>query len=234
MNGRRLAAAAVGAVLVGAIALAVMPQLPLGGSGFRDWLVEVTDSQDADRGWHLVANWVRDDAYGGDLEAYLADVEAADWSLLHLDTPVDAWADEGFVEVRVNLLSDPATVPRFLLARHIVHGVCNSGGRPLAIGAYENRRPFSGDGFAAGGLTGSQTRCNAAFNSGDGSRARLASVPLRTDVLLRRHGQCGTPSGNDGVGAVGPRPDEQHRITRGDARNLVLDAEEVRVQHRAV
>ena len=154
MTGRRYAAAAVTVILVGAVALAVMPRLSLGGSGFRGWLVEVTDSQDADRGWHLVADWVRDEAYGGDLDSYLADVEAADWSVLHLDTPVDAWSDDGFVEVRANLLSDPDTVPKFLLARRIVHGVCNPGGRPGGIGAYENRRPFSSDGFAAGGLTG--------------------------------------------------------------------------------
>lgn len=163
MSGRRLAAAVVAAILLGAGVVAVMPQLSLGGSGFRDWLAEVSDEQDADRGWHLVADWVREDTYGGDLDAYLADVTAADWDALRLETPIDAWSDDGFVEVTANLLSAPDTVPQFLLARHIVHGTCSPGGRPVGIGAYENRRPFRTDGFGAGGLTGSQTRCNAAF-----------------------------------------------------------------------
>lgn len=95
-------------------------------------------------------------------DAYLAEVTTAEWASLDLGPALDVWSDDSFVRVEAELRSDPTTVPAFLLDRRIVHGVCE-GGQPIAIGVYEDRRPFQGGAFGGGGLTGGQRRCNAAF-----------------------------------------------------------------------
>ncbi len=145
-------------VIIGAVAASGEVGQP---GGFRSWLTDVR-SGDGDRGWSHLGDGIRN-AYDGDLDAYRADVTAVDWSLLRLGPPVDVWRDDGFVRVEAPLLSPPHTVPRFLIERRIVHGVCDQGGRPIGIGVYEDRRPFAWNRFEAGGVTGGQARCNAAF-----------------------------------------------------------------------
>jgi hypothetical protein len=54
-------------------------------------------------------------------------------------------------------------VPRFLLERGIVHGICD-GEAPVAIAVYEDRRLFAGGRLDLSGEPGSQARCNDAFH----------------------------------------------------------------------
>ena len=152
--------AVVAVALVGlAVAAALVASRP-NPSGFRARIAEFRDGDD-DWGWeHHGAE--AHDAYNSDRGAYVADMRAADWTVLVLGPPVDVWSDDGFVSVVSELQSSPATVPRFLLDRRIVHGVCHDG-RPIGIGAYDDRRLFEDGVFNGGGLTGGQRRCNAAF-----------------------------------------------------------------------
>lgn len=146
-----------------AVSSAVRPRAGLAG-----WVLEVRGA-DEDRGWDLVGDDVRD-AYGGDRAAYLADVAAADWIALELGPTVEVWERDGFAMLEAAVRSSPDTVPAFLFERRIVHGVCDQGGYPTGIGAFEDRRPFAGRQFVGGGLTGSQARCNAAFSDPRGRR----------------------------------------------------------------
>lgn len=147
------------AIAVVVVAAAIVVGWPQPG-GLRAWLAEVRDG-DADWGWELLGPAAQA-AYRNDPAAYAADAARADWAGLDLGPAEDTWSDDGFVHVRAELRSDPAWVPAFLFERRIVHGVCD-GRRPVAIGAYEDRRPFQGGAFGGGGLTGGQVDCNAAF-----------------------------------------------------------------------
>lgn len=154
-----LASVVLAAVLAGLVALFPEP------GGLRGWIAEVRD-RDNDWGWdHLSAEAQR--TYGGGRSAYNADMAAADWAALDLGEPRDVWSDDGFVQVEAELRSNPTTVPAFLLERRIVHGVCD-GREPTAIGVYEDHRPFQSHKFSGGGLSGGQTRCNAAFTDAGG------------------------------------------------------------------
>lgn len=143
-------------VLVAVGIVAAWPQ----PAGLRAWIAEVRDEDD-DWGWDLLGAEAQAE-YRGDQDAYLADMIAADWEALDLGPATDVWSDDGFFHVQAELQSDPTTVPAFLFDRRIVHGVCD-GHRPVAIGVYEDRRPFQGNAFGGGGLSGGQRRCNAAF-----------------------------------------------------------------------
>ena len=147
------------AIVLVVIAAAIVAAWPQAG-GFRAWLSEVRDGDD-DWGWDLLGAEAQAEYQGGQ-DAYLADMTAADWQGLDLGPAMDVWSDDGFVLVQAELRSDATTVPAFLLDRRIVHGVCD-GRRPIAIGVYEDRRPFQGSAFGGGGLTGGQRRCNAAL-----------------------------------------------------------------------
>ena len=150
---------AVVLVVVAAALVAAWPQ----PRGFGAWITEVRDGDD-DWGWDLLGAEAQG-AYDGNRGAYVADMSEADWAALDLGSPVDVWSDDGFVRVEAELQSDPTAVPVFLLDRRIVHGVCD-GRQPIAIGVFEDRRPFQGGAFGGGGLTGGQRQCNAAFTDG--------------------------------------------------------------------
>lgn len=147
------------AIVLVVVAAAIVLAWPQPG-GFRIWLAEVRDGDD-DWGWDLLAAETQRE-YRNDPDAYLADVAAADWARLDLGPAVEMWADGGFVRVQAELRSDPTTVPAFLFDRRIVHGVCDSR-QPIAIGVYEDRRPFQAGAFGGGGVTGSQRQCQGAF-----------------------------------------------------------------------
>ena len=109
----------------------------------------------ADRGWQYIAGG----DYGGDKAAYIRDAEAADWSSLRWsDARVLAETDDSFA-AQVTLDSSPASVPDFLIARHILAGVCRDG-EPVGLGAWYS----SEDGrLAANKVVPAQSDCNAAF-----------------------------------------------------------------------
>ena len=93
MSSRTIVAAI--AILVGVAAVAILPQLLPGGSGFRAWLAEVVDEQDADRGWARLDDSVREHGYAGDHGAYLAEVSEEDWGALLLTAPVTSGTTMG-------------------------------------------------------------------------------------------------------------------------------------------
>ena len=133
-------------------------------TGVRGWYDEVTDG-DADSGWDRLSERTRED-YPGGRGRYEDDVALADWSALSLGPFVDVFSDDGFTRVEAELLSAPDTVPQFLFYRRLVNGVCENG-RPSGISVYESRWPFNIGQFAAGGQTGGQRACDAAFRSVD-------------------------------------------------------------------
>lgn len=155
----RAPAGLVVAALLAAILVSFVTAWPQ-PAGLRGWIAEVRDGDD-DWGWGLLSADAHR-AYNGDSGRYAADMAAVDWGSLDLGDPVDTWSDDGFVQVVAELRSEPATVPRFLLERGIVSGVCN-GETPVAIRVYEDRRLFQGSTFGYSGMTGGQSRCNDAF-----------------------------------------------------------------------
>lgn len=160
---RRTTAAAIAVVALIIVAVIVIggPSFGPPGGAFTAWVNEVQDD-DGDRGWNRLEASIQD-AYGGDRDAYLADVERVDWDQFRVDYPAERWSDDGFARVEAALVSAPSSVPAFLFDRRIIHGICDENGQPTVIGAYEDRRPFIGGRFSGGGVTGSQARCNAAF-----------------------------------------------------------------------
>lgn len=149
------------ALLAGILVAPLIGVADLGGGSFSSWLGEVRGG-DPDRGWSRLDEHTRATVYDNDRTRYLDEVMAVDWSTLDLEAPVRMWFDDGFARMEARLISAPATVPRFLFERGIVHGLCD-GDVPVAIGAYEDRRLLGGGGFGGGGVTGTQARCNAAF-----------------------------------------------------------------------
>ena len=128
---------------------------------FEDWLEAVSGGA-GDRGWSYLGSDAHVAGFAGSREDYLADARAADWSKFRWGEPATVWTDDGFAHVVASLLSEPSTVPRFILDRRLVHGICEDG-RPVAIGVYEDRSLFRPGGMAAGGLAGSGVECNALF-----------------------------------------------------------------------
>ena len=153
---KRAVLLAVVLVMGGAAFVAAWPQ----PGGFRAWMAEVRDADD-DWGWDLLGAEAQG-AYGGNRDAYVADMTAADWENLDLGPAVTVRSHDGFIQVEAELRSDPTTVPAFLFERQITHGVCDDG-QPIALGVFEDRRPFQLGAFNGAGLTGSQQRCNTAF-----------------------------------------------------------------------
>lgn len=117
---------------------------------------------EADRGWSYLDETTREWSYANDLDAYMRDASVADWSAFKWAPPTRGWTDDGFSHVTAELLSAPESVPRFLIMRRLVHGVCRDG-EAVGIGAYVDSRPFAGDVLGGGGETGGQRICNNLF-----------------------------------------------------------------------
>jgi hypothetical protein len=128
---------------------------------FEDWLDAVSGGAQ-DYGWSYLGSDAHVAGFVGSREDYLADARSADWSEFRWGEPETAWTDDGFAHVVAPLLSEPSTVPRFILDRRLVHGICEDG-RPFAIGVYEDRSLFRPGGMGGGGLAGSGVECNALF-----------------------------------------------------------------------
>lgn len=126
-----------------------------GPTSALDSYLRAAAGADADRGWQYIAGG----DYGGDKAAYIRDAEAADWSSLRWsDARVLAETDGSFA-AQVTLDSSAASVPDFLIARHILAGVCRDG-EPVGLGAWYS----SEDGrLAANKVVPAQSDCNAAF-----------------------------------------------------------------------
>jgi hypothetical protein len=126
-----------------------------GPTSTLDAYLRAAAGADPDRGWQYVAAG----DYDGDKAAYIRDAEAADWSALRWSAPRVLHEVDGFFAAQVTLDSSAASVPDFLIARHILAGVCRDG-EPIGLGAW-----YSGadDQLAAGKVVTSQSECNAAF-----------------------------------------------------------------------
>ena len=129
---------------------------------FEDWLQAVSGGAE-DYGWSYLGSDAHVTGYVGSRDSYLADARSADWSEFRWGEPETVWTDDGFAHVVAPLLSEPSTVPRFILDRRLVHGVCDERWRPVGIGVFEDRSFFRAGGMGGGGLTGSQAECNARF-----------------------------------------------------------------------
>lgn len=138
------AAIAVVALIIVAVIVIGGPSFGPPGGAFTAWVNEVQDD-DGDRGWNRLETSIQD-AYGGDRDAYLADVERVDWDQFRVDYPAERWSDDGFARVEAALVSAPSSVPAFLFDRRIIHGSCDENGQPtghrsLRGSAALHRRP---------------------------------------------------------------------------------------------
>ncbi|MEX2136987.1 MAG: hypothetical protein WEB29_08595 [Chloroflexota bacterium] len=105
-----------------------------------------------DRGWHYLNEFARDLGYANDQAAYVADATAADWDYFEWSDAHILWIDDGFAQVRLTLVSAPATVPPLLLQHALLHGICRGEDfSPAGLGAFVDTRLFS-----AGGLWGAE------------------------------------------------------------------------------
>ncbi|MEX1155752.1 MAG: hypothetical protein WED12_01190 [Chloroflexota bacterium] len=86
------------------------------------WLQAMAGA-DADRGWEFLSVELQAEAFGGDESLYLAEVQAVDWKAVRWGQ-THGRTDEGFWGGRTPLLSDPRTLPRFLLERDLVAASC--------------------------------------------------------------------------------------------------------------
>ncbi|MEO6295145.1 MAG: hypothetical protein ABIP01_04325 [Candidatus Limnocylindria bacterium] len=128
---------------------------------FDDWLRAAAGGEE-DRGWQYLGVDTHDTSYHGDRHAYLEEARAADWSQFEWDEPEVRWTDDGFAHVEAGLLSTGSSVPRFVIDRQLIHGICDHS-RPVGIGVFEDRRLFHAGGLGGGGVTGSGAECNALF-----------------------------------------------------------------------
>lgn len=155
-----VAFAVVNVLLVVLVVLQGFPRASSPGGRLDAYLRAVAGAE-PDRGWHLLGDLTRELSYGNDSAQYLRDAEAADWSAFRWSSAEVLWTDDGWANVQAGLVSDPTSVPAFLIQRRIIHGVC--GGRPIGIGVFMDVRFLGNDGFGSGGLSGGQMGCNARF-----------------------------------------------------------------------
>ena len=95
-----------------------------GGQLVDRWL-QAMSGTGADRGWRHLSTEAQSDAYGGDRSAYLAEVLAVDWPSVRWGQTLGRTTDYGFVFAYIPLLSDPRTLPHFLLDRDLVAASCS-------------------------------------------------------------------------------------------------------------
>jgi hypothetical protein len=89
------------------------------------WLAAMA-STGADRGWRYLSTEAQAEGYGDDQSAYLADVSAVDWQTVRWGQAVGNTVDDeyGVVYAYIPVLSDPRTLPHFLLDRDLVAAKC--------------------------------------------------------------------------------------------------------------
>lgn len=86
-----------------------------------EWLRQMADPNDEDRGWALLHPLTRNRLFGSDLDRYVATVDAEDWTDFswRVEPQLTGW-DDGLYSVKVDLLSGE-TVPPFLIDTGILH-----------------------------------------------------------------------------------------------------------------
>ena len=131
------------------------------------WLTAMADPA-GDRGWSYLSVEAQQDIYGGDRNAYLADVRGVDWSAVSWEDPVGR-IDDGVAYIgNVGLRSHPGTVPRFLLEKRLVGPSCVDD-LPFGISVIMSVGWFTDPHPSAGaGPTGSAGDCLDAFDAAAG------------------------------------------------------------------
>lgn len=84
------------------------------------WLREMADPTDADRGWALLHPLTQQRLFGSDVDRYITSVEADDWTDFswRIETQLTRW--DGTYSVKVDLMS-PSSVPPFLTDMGLLH-----------------------------------------------------------------------------------------------------------------
>lgn len=133
------------------------------------WLTAMAEPS-GDRGWSLLSPEEQQRAYDGDAAAYLADVDAADWSRVAW-APASGHLHDGIVyEGGASLLSHPATLPAFLYERRLAAPACLDG-LPFGIAIATEVGWFTDPRLASGVATTKWPRdCERAFATLPGAR----------------------------------------------------------------
>src|SRR3990172_94478 len=129
------------------------------------WLQAMAGA-DANRGWKYLSTELQAEAYGGNESLYLAEVAAVDWEAVRWGQ-TQGRTDEGSWGGRTPLLSDPRTLPRFLLERDLVAASC---GDRAAMGLWTNMPStwFHAPRLEVVQTTGSAGRCEDLFYADTG------------------------------------------------------------------
>jgi hypothetical protein len=102
----------------------IRPPSAAEGAQLVDRWLDAMAGSSADRGWHYLSTEAQSEGYGGDESAYVADVRAVDWGAVRLGQALGRTTDYGFVFAYIPVLSDPRTLPHFLVERDLVAATC--------------------------------------------------------------------------------------------------------------
>lgn len=117
---------ALGVVIAVDVATEVAISPPSGAEGGQlvDRWLKAMASTDADRGWRYLSPEAQSESYGDDESMYVAEVKAVDWQSLRWGHALGRTTDYGYVFAYIPMLSDPRTLPHFLVDRNLVAASC--------------------------------------------------------------------------------------------------------------
>ncbi len=140
--------------------------LPRGPQETLDHWLAALGGAEIDRGWGYLSPEAEASIYGGDFGAYLRDVNRVDWSAVAWSKTY-GFSDDGFFSAHADLLSDPRTLPRFIVERRLVGPRC-ADERPMGIQTYFQLGLWREPRLQLAYQTGSAERCFQSFGQVEG------------------------------------------------------------------
>jgi hypothetical protein len=134
---KTLLVAAAGLVIVVAVVATAASAsghkvLPRGPEETMDrWLAAMAGAE-LDRGWSYLSPEAQASVFGGDLGAYLRDVNSVEWGRVAWSKTY-GFTDDGFFSAHTDLLSDPRTLPTFIAERRLVGAMCGNDEQPARL-----------------------------------------------------------------------------------------------------
>ncbi len=208
---KTLLVAAAGLVIVVAVVATAASAsghklLPRGPEETMDrWLAAMAGAE-LERGWGYLSPEAQASVFGGDLGAYLREVNSVDWSRVAWSKTY-GFADDGFFSAHTDLLSDPRTLPTFIAERRLVGAMCGNE-QPIGIQTYFKLDLLSEPQLEIAHSTGSARRCLESFAKVSGPMlppADFVSVAWATRGTAVR---IGVKDATGSVVEVGPGRDD--------------------------
>jgi hypothetical protein len=208
---KTLLVAAAGLVIVVAVVATAASAsghklLPRGPEETMDrWLAAMAGAE-LERGWGYLSPEAQASVFGGDLGAYLREVNSVDWSRVAWSKTY-GFADDGFFSAHADLLSDPRTLPTFIVERRLVGTMCGNE-QPIGVQTYFKLDFLSEPELEIAHSTGSARRCLESFAKVSGPMlppADFVSVAWATRGTAVR---IGVKDATGSVVEVGPGRDD--------------------------